>query len=129
MKTKLNSLINSVWFWLRSITKKVKHGNYSVAVHSGKYNTCYMKVHIEKYSTWYRKTIWRIQYRFAHAEIIWLKGWYLSRFTRYCTLNISYRNRKHIFCLIVLQTLILSLIHVASIQGILGKSYVEMFYE
>ena len=42
IKTKLNHLINSVCFRVRSIAK-TKHGNYSVKVHSEKYSTWYMK--------------------------------------------------------------------------------------
>ena len=57
VKTKLNRLINSVCFRVRSITKKSKDGNYSVKVHS------------EKYSTWCMKLIWKIQYKFADAKI------------------------------------------------------------
>ena len=85
IKTKLNRLISSVCFRVRLIPKKAKHGNYSVKVHS------------EKYSTWYMKTIWKIQYKFADAKINWLTGWYLARFTRYFTVNISYRKRQHVF--------------------------------
>ena len=85
IKTKLNNLINSVCFQLRSITEKAKHGYYNVKVYS------------EKYSAWYMKSIWKIQYKFADAKINWLTWWYPSWFTRYCTLNISYRKRRYIF--------------------------------
>ena len=60
IKTKLNRLINSVCFPMRSITEKVKHGNYRVKVHS------------EKYSTWYMKIIRKIYCKFAGAKINWL---------------------------------------------------------
>ena len=53
IKTKLNRLINSVCFRLQSITKKMRHGKYSVKVHSG----------------WYMKTICKIQYKFPDAKI------------------------------------------------------------
>ena len=82
VKTKLNHLINSVCF--------PQHRNYSVKVHS------------EKYSTW----IWEIKYQFAEAKIDWLTWWCSFRFTRYCTLNSSYCKKRHIFCPMVLQTLI-----------------------
>ena len=62
IKTKLTRLINSVCFRVGSITKKAKHGKYSVKVHSG------------KYSAWYRKTILKIQYKFADTKINWVKG-------------------------------------------------------
>ena len=91
IKTNLNHLINSVCFRMRSIIKKAKHGNYGVKVHS------------EKYSTWYMKAIWKRQYKFADAKINWLTWWYSSQFTGYCTLNISNRKRRHIFCLIINQ--------------------------
>ena len=60
MKIKLNNLINSVSFLVRSITKKEKHGNYSVKVHS------------EKYSTWYtlrRKCLYLELYWFVFSHI------------------------------------------------------------
>ena len=41
IKTKLNRLIKSVCFRDQSITKKVKHGNYSVKVHREKYTRRY----------------------------------------------------------------------------------------
>ena len=47
-----------------------------------------------------------MQYQFPNAKIDWLTWWCSSRFTRYCTLNSSYCKKRHIFCLIVLQTLI-----------------------
>ena len=97
IKTKLNHLINRACFWVRSITKKEKHGNNSVKIHSELYSTWYMKVHSEQQNTWYIKVIWKIQYKFADAKINWLTWWYSSRFTRHCTLNISYRKRRHIF--------------------------------
>ena len=50
--------------------------------------------------------IWKIQYQLADAKIDWLTWWCSSRFTRYCTLNSSYCKKRHIFCLVVLQTLI-----------------------
>ena len=48
IKTKLNRLINSVCFRVRSISKKEKHGNYSVKIHSELCSTWYMKVHSEE---------------------------------------------------------------------------------
>ena len=84
IKTKLNRLVNSVCFRVRSVAEKAKHGNYSVKVHS------------EKYSNWYLKAIWKIQCKFAYAKINWLTQWYSSRFRPYCTLNISYRKRRYI---------------------------------
>ena len=69
MKTKLNRLINSACFRVRSITKKEKLGNYSVKVHSEKYSTWYMKAHSEERKTWYMKIIWKIQYKCADAKI------------------------------------------------------------
>ena len=80
MKTKLNRLINSVCFRVRSITKKVKHGNYinySVKVHSDSLRCI--------------KGIWKTQYKFADAKINWLTWWYSSKFTRNCNLSILYR--------------------------------------
>ena len=95
--------------WLidgKSTTKKEKHGNYSVKIHSEMYIAWHMKVHNEKQNTGYVKVIWKIQYKFADAKINYLTWWYLSRFIRHSSLNISYGKRRHIFCLIVLQTLI-----------------------
>ena len=43
--TKKNCLINSVCFWLRSMKKKGKHGNYRVKIHSGKCNAWDMKIY------------------------------------------------------------------------------------
>ena len=80
MKTKLNRLINSVCFRVRSITKKVKHENYinySVKVHSD--------------SLRYIKGIWKTQCKFADAKINWFTWWYSSSFTRNCNLSILYR--------------------------------------
>ena len=45
IKTKLNRLINSICFRVRSITMKKKYGNYSVKIHSEMYGIWYMKVH------------------------------------------------------------------------------------
>ena len=45
IKTKLNGFINSVCFRVQSITKKDKHGNYSVKIHSEMYGTWDIKVH------------------------------------------------------------------------------------
>ena len=45
IKTKLNCLINNVCFRVQSITKKAKHRNYIVKVHSEKYST-YVKYSI-----------------------------------------------------------------------------------
>ena len=56
IKTKLNSLINSVCFRVRSITKEEKHGNYSVKIHREMYITWHMKVYNEKQNTWYMTT-------------------------------------------------------------------------
>ena len=95
IKIKLNPLNNSVYFRVRSTTKKEEHRNYSVKIHSEMYNTRHMKIHREDRNTWYMKVMWKIQYRFANAEINWLTWWYLSRFTLHCTLNISYRKRRH----------------------------------
>ena len=44
IKTRFNRLINSVCFRGRSVTKKEKHGNYSVKIDSEIYCTWYMKV-------------------------------------------------------------------------------------
>ena len=80
MKTKLNRLVNSVCFRVRSVTKKVKHGNYinySVKVHSD----CLK----------YIKEKWKTQYKFVDAKINWLTWWYSSRFTRNYNLSILYR--------------------------------------
>ena len=89
IKTKLNCLINSICLRVWSITEKMKHGNYSVKVRS------------EKYSTWYMKAIWKIHYKFADAKINWFTWWYLSWFTSYCTLSISYRKRRHILISVI----------------------------
>ena len=97
IKSKLNRLINSVSFRVRSITKKEKHGSYSVKIDSEMYSTWYMKVHSEEQNIWYMKVIWKIHNKLADAKINWLTWWYLSRLTRHCTLNISYRKRQHIF--------------------------------
>ena len=81
IKRNLNRLIKRVCFRVRSINKEIK-----------------WNVHSEKYSTWYMKKLWKIQYKFADARIIWLTVWYYSStLTRYCTFNISYRKRQHIF--------------------------------
>ena len=96
VKAKLDHLINSVCFWVRSTTNE-KHGNYSGKIHSEMYITWHMKVHNEKQNTGYVKVIWKIQYKFADTKINWLTWWYLSRFTRHSSLNISYRKRRHIF--------------------------------
>ena len=69
IKTKLNRLINSVCFRLRSITKKENHGNYSVKACSEKYSTWYMKVHIEEYNTGCTEVVWKIQYKFGNTTI------------------------------------------------------------
>ena len=61
IKTKLNRLINSVCSRVRSITKKEKHGNYSVKIHSEMYGSWYIKVHSEEQNTWYMKVIWKIR--------------------------------------------------------------------
>ena len=91
LKKTVNRLINRICFRVRSITKKVKCRKYCV------------KVHIEKYSPWYLKTIWKIQYKFADDKINWLPGWcYSSTF---------------IFCLIVLQTLLISVINLHSLHS------------
>ena len=45
--------MDSIYFQMRSIKKKVKHGKYSVEVPNGKYNAQYMK------------SIWKLQYEFA----------------------------------------------------------------
>ena len=81
---KLKRLINSVFFQVRSLAKNVKHGKYSVKVHSETYSTCYMK------------TVRKIQYKFV--KINWFTGWhYSSTLTRYYTFEISYRKRQHIY--------------------------------
>ena len=95
IKIMLNPLIKNVCFRVRLTTKKKEHGNYSVKIRSEMYNTWYMKLHSEDQNIWYMKVMWKIQYRFADAKINWLTWWYLSRFTRHCTLNISYRKRRH----------------------------------
>ena len=77
-KTKLNRLINSLCFPVRSITKKGKHGNYSVEVHSEDYSTWYVKLHDGASPDLHVTALWTI---------------YIVETT--C-----------IFCLIVLQTLI-----------------------
>ena len=114
IKTKLNRLINSLYFRVRSITKKEKHWNYSVKTPSEMYSTWYMKVHSEEQNTWYMKIIWKIQYKFTDAKINWLTWWYSSRFTRHCTLNISYHKRLP-YCL-------RPLVPVAFMQDLLEKS-------
>ena len=86
IRAKLNRLINSVCFWLWSLTQKKKHGEYSV------------KVHNEKYSTLCMETVWKIQYTLVDANINWLTGWYYSpTFTRCYTFYMLYRKRQHIF--------------------------------
>ena len=119
VKTKLNCLINSLCFRVASITKKAKHGKYSVKVHSEKYSTCYMK------------TIWKISYKFVDAKINWLTGWYYSStISCYSTFNISYRKRKHIFSFLFFYKhyYFLSLTYVACIQDLLKKSYMRIFF-
>ena len=106
IQTKLNRLLNSVCFRVQSIAKKEKHGDYSLKMHSEINSIWYMKVHSEEQNTWHMKIIWKIQYKFVDGKIKRFTRWYWSRFACHCTLNISYRNRRHIFCLIVLQTLI-----------------------
>ena len=82
----MNRLINNVCFRVRSISKQEKQGNSSEKIHS------------DIYSTWYMKVIWKIQYKFADTKInLILTWWYWSKFTRHCTLNISYRKRRPIF--------------------------------
>ena len=102
IKTKLNCLINSVCFRVGSKTKKEQHGNYSVQIHSEVCSTWYTKVHCEEQNTWSMKVIWKLQYKFVDAKINWRTWWYSSRFTRHCTLNISYRKRRHIFSALLL---------------------------
>ena len=70
IKTKLNRLINRVCFWVWSVTKKEKHGNYSVKIHSEMYITWCMKVHTEEKNTLYMIVNWKIQCKFADAIII-----------------------------------------------------------
>ena len=94
IKTKLNSLINSVCFRVRSITKKEKQGNYSLKIHSEMYSTWYMKVHSEEWNRWCMKVTWDIQYKFGDAKLNWLTWWYWSKS---CGFNISYRKRRHKF--------------------------------
>ena len=63
IKTKLNRLINSVCFRMRSITKKEKHGNYIVKIYNEMYITSYMKypvkskIHGKYRNTWYLENI------------------------------------------------------------------------
>ena len=80
-KNKVEFLINSVCFRVRSLIKKAKHGNYRVKIHMEKYSTWCLKVYRKNYSTWYMKAIWKIQYKFAYAKINWLTWWYSSRST------------------------------------------------
>ena len=80
-KAKLNRLINSVCFRVWLIIKKAKHGNYRLKMHMEKHSTWCLKVYSKNYSTWYMKAIWKVQYKFADAEINWLKWWYSSQFT------------------------------------------------
>ena len=97
IKTKLNRFINNVCFRVRSMTKKEKHGNYSVKIHSEMYSTWYVKAHSEKQNTWYMKVIWKTKYKFDDAKINWLMWRNSPIFTRRCTLNILYRKRRHVF--------------------------------
>ena len=87
-----------------------------------------MNVHSEEQNTWYMKVIWKILYKFAEAKINWLTWWYTSRFTRHCTLNISYRERRHIFSVLLFYKQFLPLVHVAFMQDMLKKSSTEIFY-
>ena len=117
VKTKLNRLIKSICFRVRSITKKAKHGN------------CRVKVNSDKYRTWYMKVIWKIQYKFADAKIDWLTWWCSSRFTRYYTLNNSYCEKRHIFPALSFYRRFCHYIHVVCIQDLLEKSNAEIFYD
>ena len=94
IKTKLNRLINSVCFRVRSITKKEKQWIYSLNIHREVYSTWYIKVHSEEWNRWCMKVIWEIQYKFGDVELNWLTWCYWSIF---CAFNISYRKRRHKF--------------------------------
>ena len=115
IKTKLNSLINSACFRVRSITKKM----WKYTVKCTAHDTWYGKIHY--------KVIWKTEYKFADATIYWLTWWYLSRLTRHCTLNISYRKRRHNFCLIVLQILISAICPRGIPARYFGEKLVENF--
>ena len=74
-KTKLNYLINSVCFRVRKLLCESTQWKVHYMVHK----------------------IWKIQYHFADVKKDWFTWWWLSIFTRYCTLNSSYCKKRHIF--------------------------------
>ena len=52
IKTKLNCSIKSVYFRVRAMTEKEKHGNYRAKIHNQTYSRWYMKVNSEEQNTW-----------------------------------------------------------------------------
>ena len=62
-------------------------------------------------------------------NIDWLTWWYFTRFTRYCTLNVSYREKQYLFLrLTVLQTL-RSITKLACIQNCFRRVTREFFID